>query len=48
MITAIDESIRSRSSICVSAVLPVYNEGAVLQELTDKLKAVLDVAAASF
>ena len=48
MIAAIDSTVRSRSSICVSAVLPVFNEVAVLQELTDKLCAVLEDAAGSF
>lgn len=39
---------RDRQSIRVSAVLPVYNECAVLRELTDRLRDVLDECCGSF
>ena len=48
MIAAVSTSGRNRSSICLSAVLPVFNEVAVLGELTEKLCAVLEHAAGSF
>lgn len=39
---------RCRQSICVSAVLPVYNECAVLRELTDKLRSVMQQCCGRF
>jgi len=48
MIAAVKTTERNRSSICLSAVLPVFNEVAVLRELTAKLRAVLEHAVGSF
>lgn len=41
-------SVRNRNAICVSAVLPVYNEAAVLRELTDKLRQAMEGSCQQF
>ena len=41
-------TIRNRNTICVSAVLPVFNEAAVLRELTDKLREAMEGSCAQF
>lgn len=41
-------TVRNRNTICVSAVLPVFNEAAVLRELTDKLREAMEGSCAQF